>query len=375
MITSQTNKKLAILVNGEYKVMGNFSRGYIDDLPYKNVVLFGGLIPIFKNGTPKWKQKLIRYWIAFLAFNNPKKIEKLKIKRLTNILKKEKVNIALCEYLNTAASVLPACKKANIPMISNVLGYEINIKERVEKFREKYQSLAQYQSHTIPVAKEMIPKLVALGFDRDKITYSPIGPTKDFFEIKPNYESLQFLAIGRFAETKAPHLTIKAFNEVLHQYPDAKLVFAGDGEMMTDCVNLVKQLNIEDNVNFIGWINKEQQKILLSESFAFIQHSVTAQNGDKEGTPVAILEASAAGLPIVSTFHAGIPDTVIHEKTGYLVQERDWKKMGQHMISLLKNRELAKTMGYHGRCFCRDNFSMEHHLNIVNDIIKNIIKK
>ena len=73
MITSQTNKKLAILVNGEYKVMGNFSRGYIDDLPYKNVVLFGGLIPIFKNGTPKWKQKLIRYWIAFLAFNNPKK--------------------------------------------------------------------------------------------------------------------------------------------------------------------------------------------------------------------------------------------------------------------------------------------------------------
>lgn len=45
------------------------------------------------------------------------------------------------------------------------------------------------------------------------------------------------------------------------------------------------------------------------------------------------------------------------------------------MISLLKNRELAKTMGYYGRCFCRDNFSMEQHLNIVNDIIKNIIKK
>ena len=49
MITSQTNKKLAILVNGEYKVMGNFSRGYIDDLPYKNVVLFVAQIHIFKN--------------------------------------------------------------------------------------------------------------------------------------------------------------------------------------------------------------------------------------------------------------------------------------------------------------------------------------
>lgn len=365
-------KTLAILVNGQYKVMGTFSKSYIEDLPYKKVVLFGGLIPIFKNGTPKWKQKLIRYWITLLALKNPQRIEQLKLKRLASILKKEKVDVVLCEFLNTAASAMPACKRANIPMVSNVLGYEINIHEVVRRFEQKYKDLAQYQSHTIPVAKDMIPKLVALGFDENKITYSPIGPTEDFFHIEPNYDNQQILAIGRFCETKAPHYTIKAFHEVLKKLPNAKLIFAGSGELLEPCIQLVSELGIEKNVDFVGWINKEMQKKLLSESTIFVQHSVVARNGDKEGTPVAILEASAAGLPVVSTYHAGIPDTVIHGKTGFLVEEHDWKSMGQHMYNLLNNKMLWGGASKNSKIFCKENFSMKQHLKIVDDAIKKL---
>lgn len=368
-------KTLAILVNGENKVMGTFSKSYIEDLPYRKVVLFGGLIPIFKNGTPKWKQKLIRYWITLLALKNPQRIEQLKLKRLTSILKKEKVDVALCEFLNTAASAMPACKEVNIPMISNVLGYEININEVVSRFEQKYKDLAQYQSHTIPVVKDMIPKLVALGFDENKITYSPIGPTEDFFNINPNYNNQQVLAIGRFCETKAPHHTIRAFNEVLKKLPNAKLIFAGAGELLESCVQLVSELGIEKNVDFVGGISKETQKKLLSESSIFVQHSVTAKNGDKEGTPVAILEASAAGSPVVSTYHAGIPDTVIHEKTGFLVEEHDWKSMGEYMFQLLTNNTLWNDISKNAKSFCKDHFSMNQHLKIVDNAIQEALKK
>ena len=61
----------------------------------------------------------------------------------------------------------------------------------------------------------------------------------------------------------------------------------------------------------------------MSECFGFVQHSVTASNGDKEGTPVAILEASLAGMPIISTSHAGIKDAVEHNITGVLSEEYD----------------------------------------------------
>lgn len=368
-------KTLAILVNGEHKVMGTFSKSYIEDLPYNKVVLFGGLIPIFKNGTPKWKQKLIRYWITLLALKNPQRIEQLKLKRLASILKKEKVDVVLCEFLNTAASAMPACKEVNIPMISNVLGYEININEVVSRFEQKYKDLAQYQSHTIPVAKDMIPKLVALGFDENKITYSPIGPTEDFFNINPNYNNQQVLAIGRFCETKAPHYTIRAFNEVLKKLPSAKLVFAGAGELLEPCRQLVSELGIEKNVDFVGGISKETQKKLLSESSIFVQHSVTAKNGDKEGTPVAILEASAAGLPVVSTYHAGIPDTVIHEKTGFLVEEHYWKSMGEYMFQLLTNNTLWNDISKNAKSFCKDHFSMNQHLKIVDNAIQEALNK
>ncbi|WOC52441.1 hypothetical protein BPO_1794 [Bergeyella porcorum] len=369
----KNKQTLAILVNGQHKVMGTFSKGYIEHLPYKKVVLFGGLIPIFKVGTPKWKQKLIRYWLTLLALKNPQKIEQLKIKRLTNILKREKIDIALCEFLNTAASAMPACKNANIAMISNVLGYEINDRTVIERFKEKYKALAKYQAHTIPVAKDMIPKLVELGFNDSDITYSPIGPTEDFFKISPNYKSQQFIAIGRFCETKAPHNTILAFNKASQVFPDAKLVMAGTGELMGQCLQLVEQLNIKDKVTFVGWINKEQQKQLLSESMAFVQHSVTAKNGDREGTPVAILEASAAALPIISTLHAGIPDTVANNVTGFLSKENDWESMGDHMIQLLSNKNLCLEMGEKGKKLVKENFSEKQHLHIITNIIQSII--
>ena len=65
----------------------------------------------------------------------------------------------------------------------------------------------------------------------------------------------------------------------------------------------------------------------LKSSTAFAQHSITAENGDMEGTPVGIVEASYAGLPVISTFHAGIPDVINNRETGLLVEEHDVEEM------------------------------------------------
>ena len=69
---------------------------------------------------------------------------------------------------------------------------------------------------------------------------------------------------------------------------------------------------LEQNVRFLGVITAEDFRELLSESLAFVQHSVTALNGDMEGTPLTVMEASSTGLPVVATLHAGIPDVIEH---------------------------------------------------------------
>ena len=104
-------------------------------------------------------------------------------------------------------------------------------------------------------------------------------------------------------------------------------------------------------------------------SFCYVQHSVVSFTGDKEGTPVSILEASAAGLPVVSTVHAGIPDVIVNNESGLLVDEFDVDSMANNMIILFENRKLAQKFGNNGKLFIKENYSLMKHLEIVENLI------
>lgn len=365
------NPKILIVTPGLNKPMGPFVRNYIDKLPFEKVVLFGGFVPYFYLNTSLRKQKLIRYLFTILSLMNQKRLEKIIKKRFKKILLKEKIDCVVADYLNTGGAVKSICEELNIPIVSNVLGYEINKKDVLDGNKENYSNLANYKSFVIPVAKNMIPKLKNFGFRDEQILYSPIGANEDFFKITPAYNAFQFLAIGRFTATKAPQISIEAFAKVLKKFPQAKMIFAGHGELIEDCKQLIENLQIGDRIELVGWINQEEQLDLLSKSSIFIQHSVTAANGDAEGTPVAIIEASAAGLPVVSTKHSGIVDTIIDGKTGFLVEEHDLDSMAEKMIFLLENQNIMKEFGQSGKEFIRQNFSLNKHLD---DVTKTILK-
>jgi len=97
----------------------------------------------------------------------------------------------------------------------------------------------------------------------------------------------------------------------------------------------------------------------LCKARLFVQHSVIAPSGDSEGLPNSILEAASIGLPVVSTFHAGIPEAVRDKQTGFLVKEHDIDGMAGYMIELLTNDELAVSMGKNARKHIENNYSLE----------------
>ena len=92
-------------------------------------------------------------------------------------------------------------------------------------------------------------------------------------------------------------------------------------------------------------------------------------NGDSEGTPVGIIEAMAAGLPVVSTRHAGIPDVVIENETGLLVDENNIEEMASYMLKLVENRDLAESMGQKGKVRIENHFTLDKHLETINNLI------
>jgi len=212
-----------------------------------------------------------------------------------------------------------------------------------------------------------------LGCPPDKIVLNACGPNSTFFNIKPSFNKKYFTAIGRFVDKKAPHLTITAFSKVAKQYADAKLFMVGSGKLLSTCEDLVRNLGIEKQVSFLGKQSREQIATLLTNTLAFVQHSVTAESGDTEGTPVAVMEASAAGLPVIATRHAGIPDVIEHDVTGFLVEEFDVATMARYMLDLCDNSEKARTLGKKGSEHIKQNFTIEKHLNCLTELIAKTI--
>jgi glycosyltransferase involved in cell wall biosynthesis len=250
-----------------------------------------------------------------------------------------------------------------IPMVVHYHGYDASINKVLADYKEAYKKVFEYAKSVIAVSNKMKEKLMNAGCPADKIVVSVYGPDPVFFDNHPLYHSQQFITVGRFVEKKASGLTIRAFKKVADKYPDATLVMVGDGELLTDCKKLVSESGLEKKVIFKGVQSSTEIQRLMEGSIAFVQHSVTATNGDSEGTPVAILEAQAAALPVISTHHAGIPDVVIHNETGLLVEEMDVDGMAENMMTILKEENLAKKLGEAGRKRIAENFTLGKHLN------------
>jgi glycosyltransferase involved in cell wall biosynthesis len=149
----------------------------------------------------------------------------------------------------------------------------------------------------------------------------------------------------------------------------------GDGPLMGVCEDLVRSLDMSHAVTFLGPQSHETVRVEMQRARAFVQHSVVAANGDSEGTPVAILEAGAAGLPVIATLHAGIPDVVIHGSTGFLVPERDINAMAEYLIRIVRNSALADEMGRSARNHVSGNFTVEKSLRGLATILEKAARR
>ena len=285
-------------------------------------------------------------------------------------LKKNKIDIILAEYGVTGAELVNVCKRFKMPLVTIFHGADASAKNFIENYRLKYFDLFHYANKILAVSSVMQNKLISLGCPADKIIRATYGPDKKFLEIIPTFSELKtFVAIGRFIDKKAPYYTILAIKRVAEKHPDVKLYFAGDGELLNTCQNLIRYFRLNDNIKLLGIITPDEYIALLTKVTGFIQHSLTAANGDMEGTPVSILEASAAGIPVIATLHAGIPDVIIDGETGLLVDEHDVDGMATQIIKLIENPNLARRLGKNGKNNIEMNFSMEKHLRVIKSAL------
>jgi glycosyltransferase involved in cell wall biosynthesis len=214
-----------------------------------------------------------------------------------------------------------------------------------------------------------------MGAPPEKVHYVPSGvDCRDFSLTDAAVAPPTILSVGRLVEKKAPHLTLIAFARVLHECPEARLRIIGDGPLLGPCRDLVSALKLGDSVTFLGWQPHTVIRNEMQTARCFAQHSVVALDGDSEGTPVSVIEASATGLPVVATRHAGIGDVVIDGVSGFLVDELDVDGMAGALVRLLTDPALASRMGAAGRAQVEARFEKDDRVAQLWSIVESTLE-
>jgi len=289
--------------------------------------------------------------------------------QLRNVIKKIKPDIVLAQYGVSGAAIVDTCKLYNIPLVTYFRGFDATRRDIISKYFE----LFEYCNSIICVSSFLRDKLIEFGANSDKIFVNPSGSNEDLFRYREkvfNPEHPIFISVGRFVEKKAPHLLLLSFAGIVKQIPQATLNYIGEGHLLSSAKDLSESLGLGKNVKFFGAVDHLTVARMMESSDIYIQHSITAQNGDSEGMPVAIKEAQSVGLPVISTKHSGIADVVIDRETGELVEEKDIVDMTKRCLKIINNPKLVEKYGRNGRQRIEKYFTQKQSLDRLKTILE-----
>jgi glycosyltransferase involved in cell wall biosynthesis len=187
------------------------------------------------------------------------------------------------------------------------------------------------------------------GIDIDKI--ERLSPTDIHAEYWLPHGAPVIVNVGALVGHKGQRYLVDAMPLVMREIPDAHLVIFGEGELRAPLEKQVKQLGLEKRVLLPGF--REDVLSLVKAADVFVMSSVT------EGLGSAVLDAMAMGLAVVGTRAGGIPEAVVPEETGLLVEPGEPRPLASAMVRLLKDRDLRARFGAAGRVRVRERFSVE----------------
>ena len=299
--------------------------------------------------------------------------------RLCDYIQHHRIRLVLAEFGPVGASLYPITRETGTPLVVYFHGYDVYNRQQLEQHSGRYRELFREAVRIIAVSEEMVRRLADLGAPKNKLVHLPafvnlgLFPYADRSGFPP-----KFIAVGRFAESKSPHLTLLAFQKVAQRVPEATLTLVGKGgggELFEACMILARALGIGHRVFFKGVMTHAETAREMQQARIFVQHSVTTpEQGDREGKPVAIMEAMASGLPVVSTRHSGITELIRDGETGLLTAEYDIDAMAGSMLRLAGDDGLVHRLGRCASEYIHRHPLVSRHIELLETLIDECIE-
>jgi colanic acid/amylovoran biosynthesis glycosyltransferase len=236
------------------------------------------------------------------------------------------------------------------PLVVTFYGHDVT-RYPQQRGLDVYDRLFDRAARILALDPVMLERLRELGAPAGRLAIQPLAVDGARFAppaAPPPRPPFRLLTVGRLVEKKGIADGIRAVARLRDRGHDVRYRIAGDGPLGPRLRALVDELSLRDIVEFTGHVAHESIPAFLASAHALLVPSMRASDGDEEGTPTVIIEAMAAGLPVVATRHAGIPWLVEDGVTGYLVAERDPDGLADRAAELA-DADVARRMGSAGR--------------------------
>ncbi|GAB4345913.1 MAG: glycosyltransferase [Candidatus Abyssubacteria bacterium] len=221
----------------------------------------------------------------------------------------------------------------------------------------------------ITVSRDMqsiVCRLTGLNQEKVTVIYNGVN-IKGFHERESGNGRVAVASVGRLSPEKNFSTLLYAAKQAAEGIPECRFLIAGDGPQRDELWHLAKELGLGERVIFLGHTENVSQ--LLAESRVFVLSSLT------EGLSMSVIEAMAAGAPVVVTDVGGNREIVVDGETGFLVPPRDPEALANKVCLLLRDKALAKQMGENGRKRVESLFSQERMVRDYEQLYLSLLEK
>jgi colanic acid/amylovoran biosynthesis glycosyltransferase len=305
---------------------------------------------------------LRRFWYRNLL-DAPWLMSAGETRRIQQVLEQAGAQLLHIYFGHIAVHLRPLMRHWPRPVVVSFHGADVLVDLEKPRYRAATAEMLDRARLVLVRSESLARAVTAIGCAPEKIRVQRTGiPLEEIpFEARswPNDGSWQFLQAGRLIAKKGFATSLRAFAAFRKREPRAHFTIAGDGPMLAELEALAEQLGVRDAVTFAGFLSQPELRECFRRALIFLHPSELGPDGNQEGVPNAMLEATASGLPVFATRHGGIPEAIVDGESGVLVAERDDAALAEALREWTARPAELSELARRGAAAVAENFAQE----------------
>lgn len=299
---------------------------------------------------------------------------------IKRMLQEQEASLLHAHFGVDALDAWPLARALRLPMVVTLHGYDINVYREwwetgkggdgMRNYPRRLLHLSQQSDVSfIAVSNAVRQRAIEFGIPSTKVSLSYIGIDTSRFAPGPIpiiQRAKRVLFVARLIEKKGCRYLIEAMSAVQNQVPDARLIVIGDGPLRKSLQHLAQNLGV--HAEFLGALSNDRVHEELNAARALCLPSVIAKSGDAEGFGLVLLEAQAAGVPVITSARGGASEGIRDGVTGFSFAEGDTETLAKKLTILLTKDNILARMADEAIRYANEQFSVGHctaHLEVL----------